>query len=344
MANNNEYFTPSFTGQERGLAKVSQIEALANAIGTAFNLLPGLRALLEDRVTAVTATTSNGQAFTVTMTPAPTQYTDGMALNVRFPQVSEANPTLDVLDENNVSLGAKPIRDVNGAPLTAGHIAANVRAELYYVDHGQGYWILGAGGARGEPGPAGPPDGEFYIISGTTELGFRDGDGTPVHNFGQIAPRFRGAYASGTTYEFLDLVRSGSFLYLHVGLADTTGTAVTDTTVWQRWITEAAVAFSALTFAADLAWDVETHPNATLVLTGNLTGITLSNDEDGGVYVLRLAQDATGSRTWTPPASWLWPHGTAGILSTAANAVDKLILNKVGSDIEAILLNGLATA
>ena len=97
-----------------------------------------------------------------------------MALNVRFPQVNEGNPTLDILDANGVSLGAKPIRDVNGAALTANHLAANVRAELYYVDHGGGYWVLGAGGARGEPGPAGPPDGEFYIISGTTQLGFRD--------------------------------------------------------------------------------------------------------------------------------------------------------------------------
>ena len=110
-----------------------------------------------------------------------------MALNVRFPQANEGAPTLDILDENSVSLGAKPIRDVTGAALSAALISANVRAELYYVDEGNGYWILGAGGARGTPGPAGPPNGEFYIIADTTELGFRTTGGTPIHNFGQVA-------------------------------------------------------------------------------------------------------------------------------------------------------------
>ena len=278
------------------------------------------------------------------MDPAPTTYTDGMALNVRFPQVNEGNPTLDIIGANGSSLGAKPIRDVNGANLTADHIAAHVRAELYYVTQGGGYWILGAGGARGEPGPAGPPDGEFYLISGTTQLGFRDTGGTPIHNFGQIAPNWRGDYAAATTYNFLDLVRSGSYRYLHVGLADTTGTAVTDTTVWQRLVPEAAIAFSALTFAAALTWDVDANPNATLEMTDDVTGITISGDEDGGTYEMRIAQDATGNRTMVFPTGWLWLGGTAGVLSTAANAVDSLILRRMGTHTHAVLRNGWATA
>ena len=340
----NDYYEEAFAGQSFGLARVEQLEASLKRVEAGFDKLPALRALLEDRVTAVIATTANGVAYTVTMGPAPTGYTDGMALNVRFPQVNEGNPTLDILDANGVSLGAKPIRDVNGAALTANHIAANVRAELYYVDHSGGYWVLGAGGARGLPGPAGPPAGEFYIISGTTQLGFRDNNMVPVHNFGQIAPNWRGNYASGTTYNFLDLVRSGSYRYLHIGLAVTTGTAVTDATVWQRMVPEAAIAFAALTFAAALTWDVDANPNATLTMTDDVTGITVTGAEDGGVYNLRIAQDATGNRTWTPPSTWLWIGGTAGVLSTAANAVDTLTLRRMGAHYHAALLNGWATA
>ena len=132
-----------------------------------FDKLPPLRALLEDRVTAVVATTSNGQAFTVTMTPAPTAYADGMALNVRFPTASQANPTLDILDANGMGLGAKPIRDVGGDALSSGHIAQHSRAELYYVTQGSGYWVLGAGGARGPAGPPTAPDGTCSASSPT---------------------------------------------------------------------------------------------------------------------------------------------------------------------------------
>ena len=155
-----------------------------------------------------------------------------MAVNVRFQVANQVNPELDIELSDGTRLGAKPIRDVNGAALTAGHIAENVRGELYYVDNGTGYWILGAGGARGLQGPPGPPDGEFYIVSGTT-LGFRDTMGTPIGSFGQIAPFHRGDYNAATQYMFLDAVKSGSTQYIHFGLTPTTGTAVTDTSVWQ---------------------------------------------------------------------------------------------------------------
>ena len=223
---------------------------------------------------------------------------------------------------------------MNGANLTADHIAAHVRAELYYVTQGGGYWILGAGGARGEPGPAGPSGRRVLSHFGHDAVGLPGhGTGTPVHNFGQIAPNWRGNYAAATTYNFLDLVRSGSYRYLHVGLAETTGTAVTDTTVWQRMVPEAAIAFSALTFAAALPWNVDTHPNATLEMTDDVTGITVTGDEDGGVYEMRIAQDATGSQDHGVShfVDWLWLGGTAGVLSTAANAVDTLILRRMGS-------------
>ena len=109
MPNVGEYYVPAFTGQPQGLAQVAQIVASLNRLAAGLNRLPGIRELHEDRVSAVVATTANGQAFTVTMTPAPTAYADGIALNVRFPQASQANPTLDILDADGMGLGPKPI-------------------------------------------------------------------------------------------------------------------------------------------------------------------------------------------------------------------------------------------
>jgi hypothetical protein len=49
---------------------------------------------------------------------------------------------------------------------------------------------------------------------------------------------------------------------------------------------------------------------------------TFSNGVAGGVYVLKLAQDATGSRTVIWPAAVHWSGGTAPTLTTTASKVD----------------------
>lgn len=63
----------------------------------------------------------------------------------------------------------------------------------------------------------------------------------------------------------------------------------------------------------------------TITLTGNVT-LTLNNPIDGGAYTLILAQDGTGSRTVTWPASVKWSGGTAPTLSTAASSIDVITL------------------
>lgn len=231
MPNSGEYYVEGFTGQEHALIKVEQIVASLQALATGLNRLPGVRELHEDRVTAVTAT-GGPTNYTVTMNPAPTAYTDGMALNVRFPVANEPNPTLSVLGPGNTSLGTKPIRQVDGSALGASHVAANARAELYYVAEGSGFWTLGAG-ARGIQGLPGPPDGTFSVNS-MKELIFTATGGS-VTNLGAIAPLFQGIYSAGTEYSFMDLVRSGAYLYLYINLTPSTGTAVTTATHWQRY-------------------------------------------------------------------------------------------------------------
>jgi hypothetical protein len=58
-----------------------------------------------------------------------------------------------------------------------------------------------------------------------------------------------------------------------------------------------------------------------VVLTGNVT-FTFSNPVDGGRYVLKLKQDATGGRTVTWPGSVVWPGGVAPTITSGANKVD----------------------
>ena len=87
-------------------------------------------------------------------------------------------------------------------------------------------------GTRGLAGPPGPPDGTFSV-NVNNELVFTETGGTPIANLGAIAPLFIGDYDALVAYTFLQVVKSGSLIYIHFGTAATTGTAVTDTTVWQ---------------------------------------------------------------------------------------------------------------
>lgn len=65
---------------------------------------------------------------------------------------------------------------------------------------------------------------------------------------------------------------------------------------------------------------------ATMTATGNFATVTFSNIKAGAKYVLKITQDGTGGRTWTPPTTFKYPGGIAGnILTGTANAVDVFI-------------------
>lgn len=103
-----------------------------------------------------------------------------------------------------------------------------------------------------------------------------------------------------------------------------------DGTEW--WVlarTERFTRFRALTFAAALAWNVKTHPNGTVTLTADVTGLTLSGDEDGGVYTLKIKQDATGGRAFPFPVGWKWKYGNAESIASGANEETVLTLRKI---------------
>jgi hypothetical protein len=59
-------------------------------------------------------------------------------------------------------------------------------------------------------------------------------------------------------------------------------------------------------------------------MTGNVTSQTFSNPSDGQTINVFYTQ-GTGGQTAAWPASFKWPNGVAGVLSTGAGAVDLLV-------------------
>jgi hypothetical protein len=62
-----------------------------------------------------------------------------------------------------------------------------------------------------------------------------------------------------------------------------------------------------------------------IVLTANATA-TLTNPVAGEVYMLKVVQDGTGSRTLTLPGTAKWAGAAAATLTTTAAAIDVLTL------------------
>ena len=97
-----------------------------------------------------------------------------------------------------------------------------------------------------------------------------------------------------------------------------------------------------MTFSATPAFDgTDNRATWDLTLTGNITP-TLTNITDGYEYSIFLQQDGTGSRTVTWPAGWKWPAATPVVLTTAANAVDLILLKVRGSTVYARGFKGFA--
>lgn len=80
------------------------------------------------------------------------------------------------------------------------------------------------------------------------------------------------------------------------------------------------------TFTLD--WSVSNVVRATL--TGNVTTFTQTNAQDGQTMNLFLTQDGTGSRTF-PFTGIKFPGGAVPTLSTAAGAIDLLVLTRMNS-------------
>ena len=74
------------------------------------------------------------------------------------------------------------------------------------------------------------------------------------------------------------------------------------------------------------------------VTLGGNRALTFLNGQKGGKYMLRLRQDATGSRTVTWPSSVHWPGANGPTLTTMAGKADYIVFiyNGVSYDMVAI--------
>ena len=87
--------------------------------------------------------TSTGTAntYAVTLSPAPTAYTDGMRVTVKINVAATGASTLNVN-----SLGAKAIKDSLGNAITSGGLKANTPYTFCYEATSGSFIVLGKGG------------------------------------------------------------------------------------------------------------------------------------------------------------------------------------------------------
>jgi hypothetical protein len=97
-----------------------------------------------------------------------------------------------------------------------------------------------------------------------------------------------------------------------------------------------------LTDAATIAWDVGSNQCASVTLGGNRTLSNPSNMQAGSTYILRVAQDVTGSRTLAFGSNYKWPSGAAPSLSTVSNSVDVLTFYCDGTYMLGVIQKGFA--
>jgi hypothetical protein len=93
----------------------------------------------------------------------------------------------------------------------------------------------------------------------------------------------------------------------------------------------------ALTDAANIAWALDVRKTSTVILTDDRILDNPTNLVAGAKYILRVVQDATGTRLLTYGANYKWPGGTAPTLSTTANAIDEIEFTCDGTNMNGVL-------
>jgi hypothetical protein len=87
-----------------------------------------------------------------------------------------------------------------------------------------------------------------------------------------------------------------------------------------------------LTDAASISWDASANQVTSVTLAGDRTFAAPTNMVDGGVYVLTIIQDGTGTRVPSFNAVFKFAAGTAPTLTTTASARDILVFNSDGTN------------
>ncbi len=87
-----------------------------------------------------------------------------------------------------------------------------------------------------------------------------------------------------------------------------------------------------LSDASTISWDASANQVTSVTLGGNRTLGAASNQIDGGVYLISIIQDGTGSRTVTFNSNYKFVGGSAPTLTTDASARDVLVFVSNGTN------------
>lgn len=263
---------------------------------------------------------------------------DGVALEDGYIYIGTANldpvanPIAVYFNQSLTLLASQPIRTAGGYPVYNGSPArlfANSDYSIRVLDKTSSLVFSAATAASGS--------GDVVTTTATQTLTNKTlvapvlgtpASGTLTNCTGlPVATGISGTGAGVTAF-----LATPSSANLRTALTDETGTGsavfatnptiVGTTITGNAQTTPVAVTFSATAMAVDCALS-----NVfTVTMSGNVTTApTFSNLKNGQTINWFITQDATGSRTMTWPASFKWPGGSAGVLSTGANDVDLLV-------------------
>lgn len=269
---------------------------------------------------------------------------DGVALDDGYIYIGTANldpvanPIAVYFNQSLTLLASQPIRTAGGYPVYNGSPArlfANSDYSIRVLDKTSSLVFSAATAASGS--------GDVVTTTATQTLTNKTlvapilgtpASGTLTNCTGlPVATGISGTGAGVTAF-----LATPSSANLRTALTDETGTGsavfatnptiVGTTITGNAQTTPVAVTFSATAMAVDCALS-----NVfTVTMSGNVTTApTFSNLKNGQTINWFITQDATGTRTMTWPASFKWPGGSAGVLSTGANDVDLLVATYMSS-------------
>ncbi|MGU3539970.1 hypothetical protein [Methylobacterium sp. A54F] len=210
---------------------------------------------------------------------------------------------------------------------------ATITTTQGYRDQAQGYRDQAQGYAQAAAGSASTVDGTAFMkrdgsqaatgeqilaasAAGRASLRIPSGvdPTTPVEGALWNAAGVFKAFMGGVARRILDDTWFGTAAQV---LANAANKVLSVAALW------AAQVPVTLTWAATITPDASTFLNASVTLAGNTTLANPTNLKAGQSGLIRLVQDATGSRTLTFGSLWKFP-GDKPIASTAAGAVDAL--------------------
>ena len=124
-----------------------------------------------------------------------------------------------------------------------------------------------------------------------------------------------GSVDIGNQYSAAVLTKTGTDTWIIASSTNVTGTVRTYTKQQNFGTTT-------LVDGANISWDLDDNQVSKVTLAGNRTLDNPTNMVDGGTYILRVNQDATGSRTLAYGSAYKWPLNVTPVLSTGANDTD----------------------